>query len=131
MNRLECGGEAEVHCVREVRVEVPYERRDDLMHFYGELLGLPLWPPEQQIPGGFGAGHGQRGVYFQYRHDARVEPMRRRFSLLVRSLNAVAQRLEESGWPFARYRGLGLTEEWMLLEDPAGHLIELRQVQPI
>ncbi|MFH1748823.1 MAG: hypothetical protein ABIG44_17455 [Planctomycetota bacterium] len=119
----------EVHCVRELHVEIPYELQARVMHFYCQLLGLPPWPPRDQIPGGRGVGNPRAGLYFQYRHDPYVDPMRRRLTLVVPSLATLEKRLSEYGWSYARHRGLGLTDEWLLLSDPVGHLLEIRQSQ--
>lgn len=119
----------EVQCVAEVRMPVPYERREALTRFYAELLGLVSWPAPEQIPGGLGFGDPRCGLYLQYRHDPIVDPMRRRLTLIVTSLDALVERLEESEWPFQRFRGLSFTDQWILVNDPAGHLIELRQSQ--
>ena len=116
-----------VSCIREVRVPIPHERREEIVRFYGELLGLPPWPEVEQIPGGWGAGHPRRGLYFQYRHDPKVDPLRRRFTLTVPSLDELQQRLEEHHWPCLRHRGLGFTSRWMLISDPVRHLIEVRE----
>jgi hypothetical protein len=118
-----------VSCIREVRVPVPYERREEIVRFYAELLGLPPWPEGDQIPGGWGVGHPQRGLYLQYRHDPKVEPLRRRFALAVPSLDELQQRLEEHQWPCLRYHGLDFASQWMLISDPVGHLIEVREAQ--
>ncbi|MGD8451714.1 MAG: hypothetical protein PVJ57_07840 [Phycisphaerae bacterium] len=120
---------AEVHCVTEVRVPVPHEQREALTHFYAELLSLAPWPAAEQIPGGIGFGDPRCGLYLQYRHDPVIDPMRRRLTLTVTSLDTAARRLEEREWPFARYRGFSFTDQWILVNDPAGHLIELRQLQ--
>lgn len=119
----------EVHCVRELRVEIPLERRAEAAHFYCDLLGLTPWPQRDQIPGGWGVGKPPCGVYLQYRHDPEVDPMRRRLTLVVAALDDLGQRLAEHGWAFVRHHGLGLTDEWLLLTDPIGHLLEVRQSQ--
>ncbi len=118
-----------VHAVRELCVGIPHERRAEAVHFYSELLGLPPWPRRDQIPGGWGVGKPQCGLYLQYRHDPAVEPLRRRFTLVVASLAELEKRLAEHEWEFDHYHGLGLTDEWLLLSDPVGHLLEVRQSQ--
>ena len=121
----------EIQCIHEVRLQIPSERVDEVVRFYGELMDLAPWPSDLQIPGGLGLGDPQCGLYLQYRHDPRVEPMRRRFTLVVPSLDELEKRLSEQPWPFARYRGLGLTDEWIFVTDPIGHLIELRQLRSL
>jgi hypothetical protein len=121
---------AEVHCIAEVRLGVAHENLDHVARFYADMLGLKPWAAQQQIPGGLGLGDPQRGLYLQFRHDPRVEPTRRRFTLLVSDLEEVLKRLTEAGWPFLRCRGFGFTDTWLLVADPTGHLVELRPVPP-
>lgn len=118
-----------VQCVREVRVGVPLERLAVVQWFYVELLGLRPWPDEAQLPGGWGVGHPQRGVFMQFRHDPEVDSLRRRFTLIVPALDELEVRLTEAKWPFARHRGLSAIDQWLLVADPVGHLIEVRQAQ--
>ena len=118
-------------CVREVRVGVLPERLDALQRFYVDLIGLPPWPEELQIPGGWGLGNRQTGLFLQFRHDPEVDPVRRRFTLLVDYLAALEERLQEEEWPYQRVHGFGWTDQYLLIHDPVGHLIEIRQSQPL
>lgn len=120
-----------VHSVRELRVPIARERLTSVSEFYADVLGLIPWPTHQQVPGGWGAGDLRRGIYFQYRHDPPVDPMRRRLTLVVASLEAVELRLRARGWEFERHRGLDATDQCLLLNDPIGHRIEVRQFRPI
>ena len=72
-----------VHAVHEVRVGIPLERRPQVRDFYTRVIGLPEWPAELCVPGGWCAGRPRRGIYFVYRHDADVDAMRRRITILV------------------------------------------------
>jgi hypothetical protein len=119
----------ELHCLIEVRIGVPLERLQQVQQFYIELLGLLPWPESRQVPGGLGLGDPDCGLFLQFRHDPPVDPVRRRFTLLVSALDELATRLAEHNWPFERFHGLGFTERWILVADPVGHLIELRQSQ--
>lgn len=114
-------------CVHEVRAEVSPAALPHIQHFYGRLLGLAEWPAEAQVPGGWGAGDARRGVYFQFRHDPRVDAMRRRFTLRVARLRDVERRLREAGVPCRRRRGLSPGEDALLVTDPVGHLLEVRE----
>ena len=120
-----------VHCVREVRVEVPREKLAELRRFYHEVLELLPWPETQQVPGGWGVGPPICGLYLEFRHDPRIDPLRRRFTLVTASLNVIERRLVEHEWPVQRLRGFGIGDPCLLVHDPAGHLIELRQVQAL
>jgi hypothetical protein len=116
-------------CVREVRVGVHAERRDALARFYVETIGLAPWPAELQIPGGWGLGSPQAGLFLQFRHDPEVDPVRRRLTLIVDCLTTLEERLREEQWPYERVRGFGWTDQCLLVHDPTGHLVEVRQSQ--
>ncbi len=118
-------------CVREVRVGAIFERLDALQRFYADLIGLPPWPETLQIPGGWGLGNPQTGLLLQFRHDPEVDLVRRRCTLLVGCLAALEERLQEEQWPYQRIRGFGWTDQFLLTHDPVGHLIEIRQSQPL
>lgn len=120
-----------VVCVREVRAGAPVELVDELRRFYADTLGLVPWPERRQIPGGWGVGHPERGLYLQFRHDPEVDQVRRRFALTVPSLAGLEERLLDHPWPYDRVRGFGWSDHHILLRDPAGHLIEVRQSQPL
>ena len=122
---------AEVSCVREVRVGIPRELLDGVQRFYALTLGLAPWPEKQQIPGGWGVGKPQCGLYLEFRHDPEVDPLRRRFTLTVDSLAALEERLLSQEWPYERVRGFGWSDQYILFHDPAGHLIEIRQTRPL
>ncbi|MCH7871183.1 MAG: hypothetical protein IID33_05735 [Planctomycetes bacterium] len=122
---------AAVHAVREVRIGIPIERRREVSDFYTGIIGLPQWPARESLPGGWCAGSPRRGVYFAYRNDADVDAMRRRFTVLVPSLDDIEEKLRDSDRPFQRLRGLSYAEQRILVADPIGHLVELRQCQPL
>ncbi len=119
-----------VLCVREIRVGIPRERLGQLERFYTAILGLIPWPKRCQIPGGWGLGNPQTGLLLQFRHDPVIDPLRRRFTLMVDGLAMFEQRLRDEQWPYQRVHGFGWTDQYLLLHDPAGHLIEVRQSQP-
>lgn len=122
---------AEVLCVREVRVGIPAERLGEIQGFYTLALGLESWPEEMQIPGGWGLGDPQCGLYLQLEHDPQIDPMRRRLMVTVPSLAALEERLIEREWRYERVHGLGWSDQHILVHDPAGNLIEVRQSQPL
>jgi len=87
----------EVSCVREIRVGIARELLDEIQRFYTLVLRLAPWPEKCQIPGGWGVGDPQRGLYLEFRHDPAVDPVRRRFTLRVDSLVELEQRLGRRG----------------------------------
>lgn len=123
----ESAAHAVVLSTHEVRVEASVERRAEARDFYVRLLGLREWPRDRQIPGGWGVGDPQCGAYFQFRHDPRIDRLRRRLVICVSSLDAIAERLGEERRPYMRFHGLGPADRCLLTTDPDGHRVELRQ----
>lgn len=120
-----------IQAVREVRIEVDHDRLADIERFYCGIFALKPWPANWQTPGGWGVGPPLRGLRFEWRHPPNIDPLRRRLTLLVNSLDLLAVRLEEAEWAFSRARGLLLTDDVIELLDPVGHLVHVRQSQLI
>lgn len=122
---------ARLHAIDHIHVDVPGGAADVMQRFYGDLLGLPLLDrrdaPDVELT--FGANRLQMRLVLRERPA--VNANRRRLTLEVASLDEVAKLLRESRIEFHRYRGIWFTESRLLLHDPAGHLIELRQVWPM
>lgn len=114
-------GISSVVCLREIRIGVPYDGRVDTADFYVRVLGLPAWPADRQLPGGWGVGDPRRGVFLEYRHDPVVDPIRRRMTIAVDSLDGLAFRLRERNWSFERERGLDVAGDRIVTADPTGH----------
>ncbi len=126
----ERGGEPDIQCVREVRLGAALERRGELERFYVGVIGLRPWPNDE-VPGAWGLGRPRRGLLFQFRHDPLVDPYRRRFTLTTGNLDEFERRLAESGVAYQRVRGFFASDDCLTLEDPLGHLVEVRQVRPM
>lgn len=115
-----------VETVREVRVDVCFDRRREVAEFYVQTLGLRPWPSDRQLPGGFGLGDPQRGVMLQFRHDPAIDHLRRRTTISVDCLDALASRLHELAWPFRRQRSLCGSGDAIEVADPLGHRLTIR-----
>jgi len=120
-----------IQCVREVRVGTAAEHAREVRRFYCDLLGLAPWPAEQQLPGTLGLGNAQCGLLLYRRHDPAVAPVRRRLTVTVHSLSELRQKLDDDGRPYELLHGLGWTDRCLLVRDPDGHLIEVRQSLPL
>lgn len=133
MSVFEAGGSipAEVHCVREVRLGVPAHATAESLRFYMDVIGLRPWREPRSVPGAFGVGNPRRGLLLQVRHDPEVDDVRRRMTLVVASLDELEKRLDEIEWPFERMRGFGYSDRRIVVNDPAGHRIEIRQSQAL
>jgi hypothetical protein len=119
-------GAAVAECVREVRISVPPERDGQVAWFYAEIIGLPLRRPDTCAPAGWLAGDLRHSVYFEHRHDPEVDPCRRRLTLRVASLDALARRLTGAGCAFEQRRGL-MWDASLEVLDPVGHRVEVFQ----
>lgn len=119
----------ELHAVREVRLGMPFERRGEVIRFYTEVLGLRPWPASRQICGCWGAGDPNRGLLFAFRHEPLPRSLLRRFTLRVDSLAETAERLAELDLRHERRRGLGPCDDAIYINDPAGHVVELREIR--
>lgn len=119
-----------IHAIDHVHLDVPPGCGDRLREFYGSLLGLPALEP----PAGsdailcFGANRLQLKLLVRERPD--INPNRRRLVLEVESLRQQAQRFDDAGVPYRTYRGFRYTEQRVFVDDPAGHVLELKQVWP-
>ncbi len=119
----------EVQAVREVRIGIAAHLREESVRFYADLLGLPIWPARRQLPGCIGLGHFRRGVLLETQHDPQIDDARRRATMIVPDLATLARRLEEMPWPYEWVRGFGFADSRIVLQDPSGHRIEVRQFQ--
>ncbi|MBI5864536.1 MAG: hypothetical protein HZB38_08520 [Planctomycetes bacterium] len=114
--------------VREIRCDVPWERCDEVRSFYCDTLDLDAWPPAAQLPGCLCYGPVQRGILLQIVHtEPHVDLVRRRFTLVVESLDRIARRLVSRGWEFERVRGFFASDDRIVVADPLGRRIEIRE----
>ncbi len=120
-----------VQAIREMQIDIHYERRQLHLEFYCELLGLKLWPANRQFCGGCGAGDLTRGVRLRYRHDPVIDPMRTRLALRVACLEQLAERLMQREWPFTRVRGFFVGDHHIRVADPSGNLLEVRETRAV
>lgn len=120
-----------VQCVAEVRLGMPAHAVGPTIRFYTEWLGLRPWADPRIVPGCYGLGHYRRGLLLEMRHDPEVDEVRRRMTLVVASLETIERRLAEAQWPFEHIQGIGPSDDRLVLQDPAGHRIEVRQSRPL
>jgi extradiol dioxygenase family protein len=121
---------ARIQAVDHVHLDVPSGCGESLRTFYGTLLGLPVLEirlAEDELIA-FGANRLQMRLIVRERPQ--VHAFRRRLTLEVDSLAAQAERFAAAGTRFRSYRGFRYTEQRLFVHDPAGHLLELKQVWP-
>lgn len=122
---------ARVQAVNHVHLDVPPGAAEAMRAFYVDLLGMPLLDrrdaPDVELC--FGANRLQMRLVVRERPD--VRPNRRRLTLAIESLDEQVKSFDEAGVRHKRYRGIWFTESRLLVHDPVGHLLELRQAWPL
>ena len=100
--------------------------RERLIWFYRDLVGLTL----VEDPGNrefLVFSSARRELRIDLVHQAVIEKVRRRALISVRSLDDVADVLEEEGMPHQRVSGMTATDRRITLPDPAENRVELKQ----
>lgn len=100
--------------------------RERLIWFYRDLVGLTLVedPANRAFLVFWSA---RRELRIDLVRQAVVEKVRRRALISVRSLDAVADVLEEEGMAHQRVSGMTATDRRITLPDPAENRVELKQ----
>jgi catechol 2,3-dioxygenase-like lactoylglutathione lyase family enzyme len=123
--------DSEVEAVDDVRVEAALTLAEASRQFYVEILGLQ----EDERPEGQ-AGPEGRELCFWGQHNRlilqlveapRVQPLRRKALICVKSLQGVRDLLDDRRIEYVRCRSLGWAGERLQVWDPSGNLVELRQ----
>lgn len=123
-------GNPHIHAVGDVTMECPPGREDGLRRFYGEIIGLREIP-DGEASGGLAFMAHQRQVVVRFRPNAATSPMRRRLVVVVDSLEETGERLREIGVTWRRHFGMGVGDQRLIIIDPGGNRIELKQVWPL
>ncbi|MCK6482722.1 MAG: VOC family protein [Phycisphaerae bacterium] len=119
-----------LHAIDHVHLDVPPGILDRMRAFYADLLGLPLIDGHDAgVPTlCFGGTRASLRLVIRERPD--IQPARRRLTLIVPSLGETTERLLERRVPHRAQLGLCYTDRRLYLRDPAGHLVELKQIWP-
>ncbi len=119
-------GNPQIHAVGDVRLESPPSCEERLRLFYRDLIGL-------REPGGASSAsqlafeaHGRR-VVIHLSHEAMASPMRRRLLIQVDSLGRMWERLTARSIECWEYPGMGIGDRRLVVLDPAGNRIELKE----
>lgn len=102
---------------------------DEMVHFYGEVLGLPELP-RPEIPGVPGHWHavGDQELHVVGAPAAGegIDPTGHHYCVGVEDLDTAVTELTGLGIPYARaVQGRDIVQIWIV--DPAGNTIELQQ----
>ena len=118
-----------IQAVDRVTLEATADCREALRAFYGEMIGLNEMksdPPESGLR--FGTRRLDLSIRFVESPD--VDGLSPRLVIGVALLGRVESELHERSIEFHRRRGLSWTDQRLVLLDPAGHRIELKQEWP-
>lgn len=118
---------ARLQAVNHVHLDVPVGASPRMREFYHDLLGLPILAAlaGENSDLCFGANRLQMRLIVTETSD--IRPTRRRLSLDVDSLEEQAAAFDKAEVPYRMYRGLWFTDQRIMVNDPVGHLLELRQ----
>jgi len=122
--------ESRIVAVDHVTLEAASEVEEDMRWFYGKLATL-----DEVVSGGIG---GERIVFKSARIELRivfvlephVDPIDNRVAILVPSLKAVTDELDDRRMGFETVSGLSWPDRRIAVHDPAGHRVEFREYWP-
>lgn len=124
-------GNPRIHAISDVRIEAPPGREEVLRKLYRDLLGLcEAQPPPELAPALAFEAHGRR-LNVRILREAMASPMRRRLLIEVDSLEQAAERLWRSGFSCELMLGMGIGDRRVVLLDPGGNRVELKEVRPL
>ena len=118
-----------IQAVDRVVLEAPAHCREALRTFYGELIGLNELDTDSPESGlRFGTRRLDLSIRFVDSPD--VDGLSSRLVIGVALLGRLESELHERSIEFRRRQGLSWTDRRLVLLDPAGHRIELKQEWP-
>ena len=119
-----------LHAIDHVHLDVPPGILDRMRAFYADLLGLPVIDGRDDLGPTLSLGGTRAALRLVVRERPDIHPARRRLTLIVPSLGETTERLIEQRVPHRTRLGLSYTDRRLYLRDPAGHLVELKQIWP-
>jgi catechol-2,3-dioxygenase len=114
-----------VEAIETVRLEVRPPAVEGMADFYGRVLGLDASEPGEDA---LAYRVGKLEIRVRTSKEARVPMPRRRLLLEVHRLSEVTARLREEGIDYHLTHEVGFGQPRVLVRDPAGHRLGLKQV---
>ena len=118
-----------IEAVDRIVLEAHDHRREALREFYGEVIGLQELDCES-VDSGLRFGAPRLDLCIHFVESPEVDALTTRLVVGVPALNRKESELNERSIPFRRRRGLSWTDRRLVLLDPAGNRIELKQQWP-
>jgi len=123
--------DSEVEAVDDVLVVGAVSSAETSRRFYADILGLQ---PDEGYEAG-AAAVGREFCFWGQHHrlilrlvdNPRIDTVKRKALICVKSLLRIREVLDELRIEYVRSRSLGWAGERVLVRDPSGNLLELRQ----
>ena len=116
--------------VEHVRIEARLGSEDALRWFYGEVGGLESAPAEDTDTMRLCFKSVRLELQIDLVEQTRVDPVGRRVTLFVQSLDDAAAKLDQRSVPYKRLSGMMFADRRLGTRDPAGNRVELKQGWP-
>lgn len=122
--------DSRILAVDHVHLDVPSGLTEKLVWFYGEVGGLAQVVRGGDEPFILRFRSGRLEIRFREWDDPAIDGMACRVTILVDSLSAVRELLEEADVEYSRLSGTLETDRRLSVLDPAGYRVELKQWWP-
>lgn len=119
-----------IQAIDNVCMEGPVSRVEDLRWFYTTIGALREAPADGKCDSTLRFRSARIELSVRLVGAPQVEPIRRRVTLAVPSLDAAMSALDERGMTYVEEHGLSFTDRRVVVQDPAGHRIELKRDWP-
>lgn len=120
-----------LQAIDHVCLRAPFGMEQELIDFYTGVGELESLPPSQSDE----AVLRFKSSLIELRIDPcecpAIDKHARRLTLVVTCLETVEEALAAQKQKYARVSGLGFTDRRILVRDPVGHLVELKQEWPL
>jgi len=117
-----------IHAVEHIHLEAPLGLDDDLIWFYTEVGCMEHVARGAGVEGDLRFKSSLIEVKFHVVDAPKIDAVARRLTLIVPSLRDTEELLEEHRIAFTTQRGLEFTDQRLVLNDPVGYRLELRQL---
>ncbi len=119
-----------LQAIEHIHVEAPAEAEERMIWFYTEVGGLDQHEPEPAADAQLCFKSARLLLFLRFVEDPHVDPVARRLTLRVPSLEEAAELLDEHKVAYQHVAGVSYTDQFLVVYDPAGHRIELRKEWP-
>lgn len=113
-----------------MHIEAPFGIEEELSWFYVEVGNLQAVEPNPPDQAKLCFKSGRLKLHICLTENPQIEPIACRVTLLVPSLPGTEELLDEHGLAYERLSGMMWTDLRVLVNDPAGNCVELKQEWP-